>query len=57
MTLGQSRAQGEKTALLMQVKAAIKKIDRPPFLIDVLLNLRTFKKALINNQVSILFSI
>ena len=32
----------------MEVKAAIKKIDRPPFLIDVLLNLKTFEKALIN---------
>ena len=34
----------------MEVKVAIKKIDGPPFLIDVLLNLRTFKKALINNR-------
>ena len=34
----------------MQVKAVIKKIDRPPFLIDILLNLRTFEKALINNR-------
>ena len=33
----------------MEVKVVIKKIDRPPFLIDVLLNSRTFEKALIDN--------
>ena len=48
MTLEQSRAQGEKTASPVEVKAAIKKMDRPPFLIDVLLNSKTFEKALIN---------
>ena len=35
--------------MLVEVKAVIKKIDRPPFLVDVLLNLKTFEKALINN--------
>ena len=36
--------------MLVEVKAVIKKIDRLLFLIDILLNLRTFKKALINNR-------
>ena len=36
-------------ALPAEVKIVIKKIDRPLFLVDVLLNLKTFKKALINN--------
>ena len=34
----------------VEVKAAIKKMDRPLFLINVLLNLKTFKKALINTK-------
>ena len=47
--LEQSRAQGEKTASPAEVKAAMKKMDRRPFLVDVLLNSKTFEKALIDN--------
>ena len=32
-----------------EVKVVIKKIDRPLFLVDILLNSKTFEKALINN--------
>ena len=33
----------------MEVKVAMKKMDRSPFLIDVLLNSRAFKRALVNS--------